>query len=142
MTISHTAPPLDDARIVVARRALAELPEPGDNERPYYWVGRLRVLVAALVTAWPSGVPGGLDNGQREVLAFALADAISHAPSTRTVSAPTRLRGHSLVQAQSGTINFHGSLDPGSRAVFRNTDGATATLTRPCCAARAPRTWT
>lgn len=36
----------------------------------------------------------------------------------------TRLRGRSLVQARSGTINFHGSLDPGSRAEFRNTDGA------------------
>ena len=36
----------------------------------------------------------------------------------------TRLRGHSLVQAQSGTINFHGSLDPGCHAVFRNTNGA------------------
>lgn len=37
----------------------------------------------------------------------------------------TRLRGHSLMQAQGGTINFHGSLDPGSHAVFRNTNGAT-----------------
>jgi hypothetical protein len=36
----------------------------------------------------------------------------------------TRLRGHSLVQAQNGTINFHGSLDPGSHAVFRDTNGA------------------
>jgi hypothetical protein len=36
----------------------------------------------------------------------------------------TRLLGHSLVQAQSGTINFHGSLDPGCDAVFRNTNGA------------------
>jgi hypothetical protein len=37
----------------------------------------------------------------------------------------TRLRGHSLVQAQNGTINFHGSLDPGCDAVFRNANGAT-----------------
>jgi hypothetical protein len=36
----------------------------------------------------------------------------------------THLHGHSLVQAQNGTINFHGSLDPGSQAVFRNTNGA------------------
>jgi hypothetical protein len=36
----------------------------------------------------------------------------------------TRLRGHSLVQAQNGTINFHGSLDPDCHAVFRNTNGA------------------
>ena len=36
----------------------------------------------------------------------------------------TRLRGHSLVQASNGTINFHGNLNPGSHAVFRNTNGA------------------
>lgn len=46
-------------------------------------------------------------------------------------STATHLDGHSLVQAQSGTINFHGSLDPGSRATFRNTNGATSiTLSR------------
>ncbi len=28
------------------------------------------------------------------------------------------------MQAQTGTINFHGSLDPGCHAVFRNTNGA------------------
>src|SRR5262249_57421429 len=37
----------------------------------------------------------------------------------------TRLRGHSLMQADNGTISFHGSLDPGCHAVFRNTNGAT-----------------
>jgi hypothetical protein len=37
----------------------------------------------------------------------------------------TRLRGASLMQAQSGTINFHGSLDAGCHAVFRNANGAT-----------------
>jgi hypothetical protein len=40
-------------------------------------------------------------------------------------SLATHLNGHSLVEAQSGTINFHGSLDPGSHATFRNTNGAT-----------------
>jgi hypothetical protein len=39
-------------------------------------------------------------------------------------SISTRLRGHSLVQAQSGTINFHGSLDSGCQAEFGNTNGA------------------
>ncbi len=38
----------------------------------------------------------------------------------------THLGGHSLMQAQNGTINFHGSLDPGSHTVVRNTNGATA----------------
>jgi hypothetical protein len=37
----------------------------------------------------------------------------------------THLSGRSLIQAQGGTINFHGSLDPGCHAVFRNTNGAT-----------------
>jgi hypothetical protein len=36
----------------------------------------------------------------------------------------THLGGHSLVQAQDGTINFHGSLAPGSHTVVRNTNGA------------------
>ena len=40
-------------------------------------------------------------------------------------TASTRLRGSALMQAQNGTINFHGSLDPGCHAVFRNTNGAT-----------------
>jgi hypothetical protein len=37
----------------------------------------------------------------------------------------TRLRGSPLMQAQNGTINFHGSLAPGCQAVFRNANGAT-----------------
>jgi hypothetical protein len=41
-------------------------------------------------------------------------------------SVSTRLGGHSLVQAQSGTISFHGGLDSGCHAVFRNTNGAIA----------------
>jgi hypothetical protein len=36
----------------------------------------------------------------------------------------THLGGHSIVQAQNGTINFHGSLNPGSQTVVRNTNGA------------------
>ena len=48
--------------------------------------------------------------------------AITDNGTITTIS--TRLGGHSLVQAQSGTINFHGSLDPGCHAAFRNTNGA------------------
>jgi hypothetical protein len=36
----------------------------------------------------------------------------------------TRLGGHSLMRATNGTINFHGSLNPGCHAVFENTNGA------------------
>lgn len=38
----------------------------------------------------------------------------------------TRLRGHSVVRARSGTINFQGRLEPGCDADFRNTNGAIA----------------
>jgi len=48
--------------------------------------------------------------------------AITDNGTITTIS--THLRGHSLVQAQNGTINFHGSLDPGCHAVFRNTNGS------------------
>ena len=44
---------------------------------------------------------------------------------TITTSA-THLDGRSLVQAQNGTINFHGSLEPESQTVIRNTNGAIA----------------
>ena len=43
------------------------------------------------------------------------------------MTSTTRLAGHSLLQAQNGTINFHGSLDPGSQTVIRNTNGAIGT---------------
>lgn len=36
----------------------------------------------------------------------------------------TKLRGRSVMRAQSGTINFHGSLEPGCHALFSNTNGA------------------
>jgi len=53
----------------------------------------------------------------------------------------TRLRGRSLMRAQTGTINFHGSLDPGSEAEFRNTNGAIGiTLARGSSAVVAART--
>ncbi len=75
---TRTAPPLEDYRVTVARQALAELPPAEDNERPYFWLGRLKTALQLLVDGWPSGVPGGLDGGQREVLASALADALAY----------------------------------------------------------------
>jgi hypothetical protein len=78
MTISQPAPPLEDVRVVAARKALAELPGAEGNERPYFWVGRLKTSLMALLAAWPPGARGGLDNGQREVLGQALADALEH----------------------------------------------------------------
>jgi hypothetical protein len=52
---------------------------------------------------------------------------VSASTSNGTITTvSTRLRGHSLMQADNGTISFHGNLDPGCHAVFRNTNGATA----------------
>src|SRR5260370_573699 len=68
-TIPHTAPPLDDCRVVTARQVLAELPEADGNEQPYFWIGRLKTCLRALADGWPSGVPGGLDSGQRQLSA-------------------------------------------------------------------------
>jgi hypothetical protein len=76
MTINdtRTAPPLEDVRVEVARKALAELPDASDNEEPYYWIGRLKTAMEQLLDV-AAPAPGGLDAGQREVLASALADA-------------------------------------------------------------------
>ena len=76
-TIPHPAPPLDDIRVTAARQVLAELPEAEDNERPYFWIGRLKTGLAQLLDI-TAPAPGGLDAGQREVLGQALADAIAH----------------------------------------------------------------
>jgi hypothetical protein len=75
MTISHASPPPGDIYVEAARQALAELPGAEDNERPYFWLGRLRTALAALVAV---ASPGGMDDGQREVLGQALADATEH----------------------------------------------------------------
>jgi hypothetical protein len=55
-TIPHPTPPLEDARSVVARRALAELPDASDNEEPYFWLGRLSAALADFVAV---AAPGG-----------------------------------------------------------------------------------
>jgi hypothetical protein len=55
-TIPQTAQPLEDVHLTAARKTLAELPDAADNERPYFWLGRLE--------PWPSAAgaatgPGG-----------------------------------------------------------------------------------
>jgi hypothetical protein len=74
MTISHPPVALEDVHLTVARKTLAELPGASANDEPYFWIGRLSVALTDLVAV---ASPGGLDNGQREVLAQALADAIT-----------------------------------------------------------------
>jgi hypothetical protein len=75
MTISHPAPPTGDIHVQAARQALAEMPVIADIENPYWWLGRLSVALADLVAV---ASPGGMDNGQREVLAAALSDAVNY----------------------------------------------------------------
>jgi hypothetical protein len=72
-TIPQPVPPAEDPRLEVARLVLAELPPIDTVTLPYAWLGRLRTALADLVAI---ASPGGLDNGQREVLGSALADAI------------------------------------------------------------------
>jgi hypothetical protein len=73
MTISHPAPPAGDIYVRAARQVLAEMPVIADIENPYWWLGRLSAVLAHLVSV---ASPGGMDNGQREVLGQALAHAI------------------------------------------------------------------
>jgi hypothetical protein len=61
------------------------------------------------------------------ISASQVSGQVSAITSNGTITtSSTHLGGRSLLQAQNGTINFHGSLDPGSNAVFRNTNGTTA----------------
>jgi hypothetical protein len=91
MTISHPPVALENERLTVARQALAELPAAEDNDRPHFWIGRLSAALTDLVAV---ASPGGLDNGQREVLGHALADAIEHrTPYGDCVDCDTRPEG-------------------------------------------------
>jgi Putative adhesin len=76
------------------------------------WASNVTGAVALLTTS--GSINTSQVNGQ-----------VSAITANGTITAiSTRLGGHSLVQAQSGTISFHGSLDSGCHAVFRNTNGA------------------
>jgi hypothetical protein len=76
---------------------------------------------------WAANVSGAvaLQTTSGAINTSQVSGQVSAITDNGTITATsTRLRGHSLVQAQSGTINFRGSLDPGCHAVFRNTNGA------------------
>jgi hypothetical protein len=62
---------------------------------------------------------------------------VSAATQNGTITTTTtRLSGHSRLQADNGTINFHGMLSPGGSYLFRNGDGAVG-LTVPANATMA-----
>ena len=75
MTIPHTSPPIENIYLTAARKVLAEVAAADDTDTPWYWIGRLRVVLQSLADV---ASPGGMDTGQREVFASALADAIKH----------------------------------------------------------------
>ena len=75
MTIPHPTDQRREDCAARARQVLAELPETEDDDRPWYWIGRLETALRSLADV---ASPGGMDTGQREVLGQALADAIKH----------------------------------------------------------------
>jgi hypothetical protein len=82
---------------------------------------------------WASGLAGSitLETQSGSVNAEHVSGQLSTSTINGTITtADTHLTGHCILQAQSGTINFHGSLDHNGRFVFRNTNGAVG-LTLP-----------
>ena len=76
---------------------------------------------------WAGNVTGAvaLQTTSGSINTSRVSGQVSAVTANGTITAiSTRLGGHSLVQAQSGTISFHGRLDQGCHAVFRNTNGA------------------
>jgi hypothetical protein len=91
VTADQTTRPAESVQLTVARETLAELPAADDNDRPYYWIGRLRTALAELVA-----VAGGMGSGQREILGQALADAIGY----RTPDGCCASAGHGLFRGR------------------------------------------
>ncbi len=82
---------------------------------------------------WASGLAGSitLKTQSGSVNAEHVNGQLSATTTNGTITtADTHLSGQCIMQAQSGTINFHGSLDRNGRFVFRNTNGAVG-LTLP-----------
>jgi hypothetical protein len=48
----------EDIRVTGARAALVECPPVGEMDSPFFWVGRLKYTVEALLSAWPPASPG------------------------------------------------------------------------------------
>jgi hypothetical protein len=86
---------------------------------------------------WANGLGGSitLETQSGSINAEHVNGQLSASTTNGTITtADTHLTGHCIMQAQSGTINFHGSLDHTGRFVFRNTNGAVG-LTLPSSSA-------
>ena len=91
------------------------------------------VLTDTSGAIWASGLAGSitLQTQSGSVNAEHVNGQLSASTANGTITTTdTHLTGHCIMQAQSGTINFHGSLDHNGRYVFRNTNGAVG-LTLP-----------
>jgi hypothetical protein len=53
----------EDIRVTGARAALAECPPVGEMDSPFFWVGRLKYTVEALLSAWPPASAGCRSHG-------------------------------------------------------------------------------
>jgi DUF4097 and DUF4098 domain-containing protein YvlB len=121
-----------DFKVAVPRDASANVATASGTLRATGLAGNL-VLQDTNGSIWATNVRGalGLRTASGSVNTSRVNGQVSAITDNGTITtAATRLRGSTLMQAQNGTINFHGSLDPGCHAVFRNTNGATGvTLT-------------
>jgi hypothetical protein len=116
-----------DFKVAVPRDASANVATAAGTLRATGLAGNL-VLQDTNGSIWATNVSGalGLHTVSGSVNTSRVNGQVSAITDNGTITtAATRLRGTTLMQAQNGTINFHGSLDPGCHAVFRNTNGAT-----------------
>jgi hypothetical protein len=82
---------------------------------------------------WASGLAGTITLATKSgsVNVEHVSGQVSATTTNGTITtADTHLSGQCIMQAQSGTINFHGSLERNGHFVFRNTNGAVG-LTLP-----------
>jgi hypothetical protein len=116
-----------DFSVAVPRDTSANVATTAGTLRATGLAGNL-VLQDSNGSIWATNVSGaiGLRTVSGSVNTSRVSGQVSAITDNGTITtAATRLRGAAVMQAQDGTINFHGSLDPGCHAVFRNTNGAT-----------------
>ncbi|HEY6787907.1 MAG TPA: hypothetical protein VI365_11405 [Trebonia sp.] len=116
-----------DFKVAVPRDASANVATVAGTLRATGLAGNL-VLQDTNGSIWATNVSGalGLHTVSGSVNTSRVNGQVSAITDNGTITTvSTRLHGSALMQAQNGTINFHGSLDPGCHAVFRNTNGAT-----------------
>jgi hypothetical protein len=116
-----------DFKVAVPRDTSAKVAVGAGTLRATGLTGNL-VLQDASGSIWATKLGGAiaLQTASGSVNTSRVNGQVSAVTDNGTITTnSTHLRGSSLMQAQSGTINFHGDLDAGCHAVFRNANGAT-----------------